>query len=273
LKRKDHGEANLGYRFVGQKGKMMRKEDMEKMNNMKWYHKIDLGDHIITPGNEWDHLWNPLKEYMKRVDFSNKRVLDVGCWDGLWSFEAEKLGAREVWAIDLNSQRSFSEQGFETFEFAKKHLESKVHYKEVSVYDLEDSFREPFDIVVCFGVLYHLRYPQLGLARIRNILKTGGMLLLETALLLDTPDTIIQTDYREIYPIDVSIWNAFSEPALLRLLEESYLQPEEHHVILRQDEERKIGRIFVKAQAFEGKHYHHYFPDPFLKKHFIALGE
>lgn len=250
----------------------MREEDIEKMKSMNWYHKIDLGDNIITPGNEWDTLWDPLKEEMKKIDFSNKRVLDIGCWDGLWSFEAEKLGAREVWASDLNNQRSFSEQGTETFEFAKRHLQSKVNYREVSVYDLETCFQEPFDIVLFFGVLYHLRYPQLGLARIRNILKTGGILLLETVVLLDTPDTIIQTDYRKIYPHDVSTWNAFSEPALLRLLEESYLQPEEHHVTLRQDEEKKIGRIFVEAKALEGKHYHHYFPDPFLRKHFISLG-
>jgi len=250
----------------------MQIEDVEKIKRMKWYHKIELGDNIITPGFEWDNLWEPVKEYMKKVDFSNKRVLDIGCWDGMWSFEAEKLGAREVWAIDLNNQRSFSEQGSETFELAKKHLHSKVNYREVSVYDLEDCFREPFDIVICFGVLYHLRYPQLGLARIRNILGTGGILLLETVLLLDAPEAIIQTDYRKIYSHDVSIWNAFSEPALLHLLEESYLQPEEHHVILRQDEENKIGRIFVKAKAFEGKHSHHYFPDPFLKKHFIPLG-
>jgi 2-polyprenyl-3-methyl-5-hydroxy-6-metoxy-1,4-benzoquinol methylase len=28
--------------------------------------------------------------------FENKKVLDIGCWDGLWSFEAERRGAREA---------------------------------------------------------------------------------------------------------------------------------------------------------------------------------
>jgi SAM-dependent methyltransferase len=139
------------------------------------------------------------------------------------------------------------------------------------VYDIEEYFKKSFDVVLCFGVLYHLRYPQLGLARIRNVLRTGGILLLETAFLLETEDTIIQTDYQKIYPHDRSTWNAFSEPALLPLLEESYLQPVERDLILRQDEKRKIGRIFIHAKAFEGKYIHYCFPDPFLRKHFVPL--
>jgi tRNA (mo5U34)-methyltransferase len=99
----------MGQGFTRKGGEVMRKEDIEKMKSMKWYRKINIGDDIITPGREWDNLWDPLKEHMKKVDFSGKRVLDIGCWDGLWSFEAEKLGAREVWATDMTSQRSFSE--------------------------------------------------------------------------------------------------------------------------------------------------------------------
>lgn len=241
------------------------------MSRMRWYHRIDLGNGIMTPGNQWDHLWTPLKEEMRKVEFSGKSVLDIGCWDGLWSFEAEKLGARQVWATDILDQRPYSEEGFETLRFAKEQLRSKIYFKETSVYDLEDHFEEEFDIVIFFGILYHLRYPQLGLAKIRNILKTDGILLLETAVLLDTDDTIVQTNVGKIYPNDRSTWNAFSMSALISLLHDSYLQAEESKVILRQDEERKIGRGFVRARAFSGKHQHHYFPDVFLKKHFIPL--
>ena len=126
------------------------------------------------------------------------------------------------------------DQGPATFEFAKRIRGSKVEYKEVSVYDL-DSLEQQFDIVVFFGVLYHLRYPQLGLARIRNVLKDGGLLLMETAILLDTEDTIIQTDHQKIYPNDVSTWNAFSGPALVSLLKESYFEVERFEVIVRQN--------------------------------------
>ena len=250
----------------------MEKEDIEKMNTMKWYHKIELDKGIVTPGYDFDDLWLPLKEEMSKVDFGNKKVLDIGCWDGLWSFEAEKLGAAEVFATDIHNQRSFSEQGSITFEFAKKHLKSKVKYREASVYDIDHYFQNQFDIVIFFGVLYHLRYPQLGIAKIRNSLKKGGILLMETASLLDTDDTIIQTDYKKIYAQDRSTWNAFSASALCLLLEESYFKITNCKTIIRQDDERKIGRTFILAEAFSGINEHHYFSDVFLKKYFKGIG-
>lgn len=271
----------------------MDKKDLEKMNSMKWYHRIRFPDGTITPGNKWDQLWDPLKQEMEKIDFAGKKVLEIGCWDGMWSFEAEKLGASEVWATDLVCQRSFSKQKFETLEFAKKHLNSQVKCKEVSIYELDEHFSEEFDVVICFGVLYHLRYPQLGVAKIRNVLKDNGLVLLETAVVLDTKDTVIQTDYKKINPQDVSTWNAFSEAALSDLMLESYLNPEEFRVTLREQdmkngrgfvnrffgvwqgnrevENMKMGRGFVRARGFSGKNNHHYFADPFLKKYFVPL--
>ncbi len=47
----------------------------------------------------------------------------------------------------------------------------------------------PYDVIVCYGVLYHLRYPYRGLRRLVDCLAIGGELLLETAMLIDTPET------------------------------------------------------------------------------------
>jgi tRNA (mo5U34)-methyltransferase len=63
-----------------------------------WYHKIELPG-AVTPG------WQPASEAKKAAyripaDLSGKRVLDVGAWDGFWTFEALKRGARQVVAID-----------------------------------------------------------------------------------------------------------------------------------------------------------------------------
>jgi tRNA (mo5U34)-methyltransferase len=38
--------------------------------------------------------------YQVLPDLTGKRVLDVGAWDGFWTFECLKRGAREVVAID-----------------------------------------------------------------------------------------------------------------------------------------------------------------------------
>ena len=59
---------------------------------MKWAHSIKVGGGVVTPG-----LWgapNPLiVNALDDVDFKGKKVLDIGCWDGLWSFMA-KIAAR-----------------------------------------------------------------------------------------------------------------------------------------------------------------------------------
>src|SRR6478736_10571084 len=61
-----------------------------------WYHKIPLPGGIVTPG------WAPLNVASYRVpdDLSGKRILDVGAWDGFWTFEALRRGAKQVVAMD-----------------------------------------------------------------------------------------------------------------------------------------------------------------------------
>jgi len=262
---------------------------------MRWYHSIDLGGGIVTPGHHWDHLWGPLKAEMSKIDFRGKRVLDIGSWDGMWAFEAEKLGADEVVATDIPSQRSFTDQGPRTFMFARKHLGSLVEYRHASVYDLDSLFGEEFDIVTFFGVLYHLRYPQLGVAKIRKVLRNGGLLLLETSVISGTSDALIQTDHRRFHPEDPSTWNSFSVPALLAMLDESYLRPEYSSILLRSGHPRRplhpirklakkalstlpghggfftYTRGFVVARAFRGEHPHHAFPDTHLGEYFEPL--
>ena len=125
-----------------------------------------------------------------------------------------------------------------------------------------------FDIVQCFGVLYHLRYPLLGLAKLRKVLKDGGQLIMETAVLLDTDDSLIQTDFTKIYSSDRSTWNAFSQKALCDAVRDSYFDVQEYSILRRQDEELKVGRGYVSAVATRGVRQHHFFPYPELEEFF-----
>jgi tRNA (mo5U34)-methyltransferase len=238
---------------------------VETMNSMVWYHKIELAPGIVTPGADWEALWGPMRERHRAVDFRGKRVLEIGCWDGYWSFEAEKLGAAEVWATDDMSQRKTVTR---SVPFAIECLGSKVRYRDdVSVYDVDALFPEKFDVVICYGVLYHLRYPVLGLAKMRRVLKTGGTLLLETAV-LDTESTDMRWGHNRIYPSDPSTWNAPSPSCLRFLLESSYFDVESCETFLRQDETRKIGRAYVRAVAAEGSlPERHVVPDTFLREY------
>ena len=220
---------------------------VETMNSMVWYHKIELAPGIVTPGNDWEAMWEPMAAYHRGVDFEGARVLEVGCWDGYWSFEAEKLGAAEVWATDDMTQRRTVTR---SVPFAIECLGSRVRYRDdVSVYEVDRLLPGPFDVVVCYGVLYHLRYPSLGLAKLRRVLRPGGLLLLETAALLDTAEPLMRWGHPGIYPADRSTWNAPSPACLRLLLESSYFRVELCEVYLRQDEQRKIGRAYARARA------------------------
>ena len=63
-----------------------------------WWHTIDLGKGIVTPG--LDPTPARLPEIRLAEDLAGLSVLDVGAWDGFFSFEAERRGAKRVLATD-----------------------------------------------------------------------------------------------------------------------------------------------------------------------------
>ena len=152
-----------------------------------WYHRIELPDGVVTPG------WAPVSppSYLVPEDLSGKRVLDVGAWDGYWSFQALARGAREVVAIDdfsdfLGSLEDSDRRAWETFDLCREalgHDEAVCQRREMSVYDVDEATLGRFDIVFCFGLLYHLRYPLLALDRLAAICDEA--IFVESAILDD----------------------------------------------------------------------------------------
>ena len=132
-----------------------------------WYHKIELPDGVTTPG------WAPIapEAYRIPLDLSGKRVLDIGAWDGYWSFEALKRGASEVVAIDdfsdfLGRLDNSDRRAWDTFDLCKEALgytDQQCKRIEMSVYEINEDKLGRFDVVFAFGLLYHLRHPLLAL--------------------------------------------------------------------------------------------------------------
>lgn len=137
-----------------------------------WYHKIELPGGVVTPG------WAPLSRDAYRVpaDLTGKRVLDVGAWDGYWTFLALQRGAREVVAIDdfsdyLGSLKDNDRRAWENFDLCRAALgydESRCRRIEMSVYDVSPELLGRFDVVFFFGTLYHLRHPLLALDKLAS---------------------------------------------------------------------------------------------------------
>jgi tRNA (mo5U34)-methyltransferase len=152
-----------------------------------WYHRIELPGEVVTPG------WAPISKvsYCIPEDLTGKRVLDIGAWDGFWTFEALKRGAREVVAIDdfsdfLGSLRTADRTGWENFDLCREafgYSSEICDRREMSVYDISEEKLGRFDVVFFFGTLYHLRHPLLALDRISSV--CDSELYVESAILDD----------------------------------------------------------------------------------------
>lgn len=159
---------------------MDREEVAKRLDEYWWYHRIKIEDDLYTPGTvaRFQPYWDFNLRAMDIVDFTDKKVLDVACRDGMFSFEAERRGAREVVGIDIELSRGATD-------LLIPYFRSKVRMYELSLLDMAPDKFGVFDIILCFGVLYHLRYPFSGLKKLVDCLSDGGTLLIESGMLVD----------------------------------------------------------------------------------------
>lgn len=183
-----------------------------------WHQRWEIFPGVFVPGrNDVEYLCNATQ---LPIDLQGMRVLDVGAWHGCFSFECERRGADEVVALSLENPAT---NGFNRL---KQLIGSKVRYIEGSVYTLSSKELGKFDIILFFGVLYHLRYPLLAIDRLRGV--SGGEILIETYVIDNHPwlrgfkgfprklpgvrtalrNTPIWRQYREfeLHPEDQSNW-------------------------------------------------------------------
>jgi tRNA (mo5U34)-methyltransferase len=182
---------------------LSRTELLAIAGQLSWVHNVDLGGGYVTDG-AWGDGNPEINRALADVDFVGKRVLDIGCWDGRYSFEAERRGAREVHATDLISQRAFS--AHPTFEIARAARRSHaVYHPDLSVYDVEKLEIDDFDVVIFAGVYYHLKDPLLAFSTLRRVMRAGGTILVEGAINTQ-PGCSASFYYREPYCGDHSNW-------------------------------------------------------------------
>lgn len=138
-----------------------------------WFHKVEIAPGLESPG--WsDPKIKKLPYYGLPNDLTGMRVLDIGCAEGFFSFEAEARGAREVIGID-----SFPDS-IRRFNLIREAKQSNASAYLMNVYDLDPKRLGTFDLVLFYGVFYHLKHPQLALEAIQSVCK--GQLLFQTSI-------------------------------------------------------------------------------------------
>ena len=160
-------------------------EIRQTMGQFEWYHRIELAEGIVTPG-QYD-LTPILQHYGLPDDMRGMTVLDIGPAHGFFAFEFERRGAI-VTTAELPSwsehdvspilQREFDKLGDApeayhrgAFGFAIEARRSKVNRLFCNIYDLTPERVGMHDLVFCASVLLHLTDPLRALYAMRKVSK------------------------------------------------------------------------------------------------------
>jgi len=141
---------------------------IEKWQNKKgcrgWFHRIHLGDGIITPGTQdCEHTLDRIK---LPEDLTGANVLDIGFNDGFFSIECEHRGAI-VDGID-----TFPDIGQDVAEY----MNSTVNLMKGDLFTFKP--KKKYDLVLCMGVIYHVKDIIGAFERLYKL--CDGLLILET---------------------------------------------------------------------------------------------
>jgi tRNA (mo5U34)-methyltransferase len=170
-----------------------QRSDLEQLRRdvatYDWFHTIDLGHGIVTRGG--DESPRKLGWIKLPPDLRGKSVLDIGAWDGFFSWEAERRGAASVLAVDSVAwqEPAWGPNGYGTkrgFEIARRALNSRVEDLEIEFNRISPETVGVHDVVLLLGVLYHMKHPWLMLERAASVCRE--LLIVETHVdLLDFP--------------------------------------------------------------------------------------
>lgn len=170
--------AAPGRRHMTEWSPMSTSDLRAKAAALRWYHTIDLGHGIITQGV--DDSAQRLARIQLPASLEGLSVLDIGAWDGFFSFECERRGASRVVAADYFSWHGSGWGSKAGFTLARQALGSKVEDLDIDVTELTPERVGTFDLVLFLGVLYHLRHPLLALERVASV--AHDRLILETVV-------------------------------------------------------------------------------------------
>jgi tRNA (mo5U34)-methyltransferase len=161
----------------------------ERIKAVEWFHSIDLGHELTTPGRKpIEKIAQQAEEVFVPIDMQGASVIDIGAWNGAFSFEAKRRGATRVLAADHYAWVSDFWKGRLGFDLANEILGARIEAKEIDVPDITVERVGIWDVALFLGVLYHLPSPLEGLEAVAGI--TRDCLIVETHTdhrLLDQP--------------------------------------------------------------------------------------
>jgi tRNA (mo5U34)-methyltransferase len=210
----NYTQLNQAYIQIGGKSELSSAQQKQLTKSLQtlipWrkgpYHLF--GIHIDS---EWrsDLKWERIRKHIQTLD--GRLVLDVGCGSGYHCWRMAGAGAARVIGVDPTLL-------FVTQFHALKHFapELPVDVLPLALEQLPSNL-QAFDSVFSMGVLYHRRSPIDHLLQLRDCLRPGGELILETLVIEGNSDDILTP--RDRYAKMRNVWFIPSIPTLERWLQ------------------------------------------------------
>jgi len=173
-------ELNSDTVQIGLASDLTREQQAQLKTDLMAFHPWRKGPYNlfgIKIDTEWrsDWKWQRLQPHISPL--KNRLVLDVGCGNGYHCWRMLGAGAKTVIGIDPTLINVMQ------FQLIKKmHGTAPVYVLPVGIEALPYGMKA-FDTVFSMGVLYHRRSPLDHLIELREALKTGGELVLETLII------------------------------------------------------------------------------------------
>jgi tRNA (mo5U34)-methyltransferase len=171
-------------------------EDTEKLLSllqaMKPWRKGPFNFFGIHVDTEWrsDWKWQRIAPHISSLE--GKRVLDVGCGSGYHGWRMLGAGADYVLGIDPTLRFKIQHMICQKYIQATKKVKEGVtedakekvqfDFLPLGIEDLPENM-SCFDTTFSMGILYHRRDPEQHILELKNTLKSGGQLVLETLVM------------------------------------------------------------------------------------------
>ncbi len=160
-----------------------RAKKLARIRAVKWFHCMDFGDGLYTHDELSARQFANKSDIVFKYSIAGKTVLDIGAWDGFFSFEAERRGAPRLIPTYHFCGAGPGWGTREGFDLARELLGSKVEALDIDIPDISPASVGKFQIVMCLGVLYHVW----DLLRVLQIVHsvTTELAIIESALDLE----------------------------------------------------------------------------------------
>ena len=219
---------------------------MQKNKKLKFFY-----DSVYKKGEE-KHFTNlsttgtiteETNEILKELNWKSKKILDVGCGTGYFSYKAAKKGA-DVLGIDFSA---------EAIEIAHtKYQHSHLKYQQMDVKKIKDKY----DVIVSIGTLEHMDNPLQILKLFKKHLNLKGKIIITSPnwtnprgymlmtlwLLFDAPITLADLHYQT--PVD---FQKYSDNLDMKLKWRTIDKSWAHGDILIQDFQKRLPNVLKDA--------------------------